>query len=192
LELLMRGGINLAVRLCAQTPVFIDAKLHDVPATVSRSVRRIVGAGVAVRYITVHNAVSEAVKATEGHAGILLVTVLTSVEASVLGGHEKLTAQVVERARMAVQEGAVGVVCAPSEAAAVRAVVPLGFEVVTPGVRPAWAHVAHDDQKRTATAVEALRAGASRVVVGRPLRDAPNPAEAAAKLVEEIRKGFSE
>ncbi len=57
---------------------------------------------------------------------------------------------------------------------------------MTPGVRPAWANVAGDDQRRTATAAEALREGASHVVVGRPLRDAPDPVEAARRLVEEI------
>ncbi len=187
LELLMRGGMELAARLTDGAPLFIDAKLHDVPATVQRSVRQIVRHGAPVRYITVHDTVREAVEAAEGRAGVLLVTVLTSLDAARWGGPERLTAHVVARALEAQREGAAGVVCAATEAAAVRAAVGEGFDVVTPGVRPAWAAVAGDDQKRTATAVEAVRAGATRVVIGRPLRDAPDPAEAARRLVDELR-----
>jgi orotidine-5'-phosphate decarboxylase len=187
LELLMRGGVDLAARLTDGAGLFIDAKLHDVPATVARSARQVVRGGVPVRYLTVHNAVREAVDAVEGKAGVLLVTVLTSVDPADFGGAAALTAHVVERARMAAREGAVGVVCAPTEAAAVRAAVGEGLEIITPGVRPAWAAVAGDDQRRVATAAEAIRAGATRLVIGRPLRDAPDPAAAARLLLDEIR-----
>ncbi len=187
LELLLRGGVELAARLSDGAPMFLDAKLHDVPATVARAARQAVRGGFPVRYLTVHNAVREAVDAVEGRAGVLLVTVLTSVDPATLGGAEALTAHVVERARMAAREGAAGVVCAPTEAAAVRAAVGDALEIVTPGVRPAWATVAGDDQRRVATAAEALRAGATRVVIGRPLRDAPDPAAAARRLLDEVR-----
>ncbi len=186
LELLMRGGVELAARVTDGAPVFIDAKLHDVPATVRRAVQQIVRSGVTARFITVHDGVHHAVEATEGRAGILLVTVLTSVEVSVYGGPEALTRHVVTRALKARDEGACGVVCAPTEARAVREALGSDFAIVTPGVRPAWATVAGDDQRRTATAAEALSAGASHLVIGRPLRDAPDPAEAARKLIEEI------
>jgi orotidine-5'-phosphate decarboxylase len=186
LELLMRGGMDLAARLSNGAPLFVDAKLHDVPATVSRSVRQIVRGGAPVRFITVHESVRDAVEAADGRAGILLVTVLTSVDPAGLGGAERLTAKVVERALAAKRDGAVGVVCAATEARAVRDAVGADFEVVTPGVRPAWARVENDDQRRVATAAEALRAGASRVVIGRPLRDAPDPSAAAARLLSEL------
>lgn len=186
LELLLRGGMDLAARITDGSALFIDAKLHDVPATVSRAARQVVRGDVPVRYLTVHEGVREAVEATRGRAGVLVVTVLTSVDASALGGAEALEAHVIARARMAERDGAVGVVCAPTEAARVRAVTAAGFDIVTPGVRPAWASVAGDDQRRTATAAEALRAGATRVVIGRPLRDAPDPAEAALRLLDEI------
>lgn len=186
LELLMRGGVELAARVTGGAPVFIDAKLHDVPATVRRAVRQIVRANITARFITVHDGVRHAVEATEGRAGILLVTVLTSVEASVYGGPEALSRHVVARAQQARDEGACGVVCAPTEARAVREALGGDFAIVTPGVRPAWATVTGDDQRRTATAAEALGAGASHLVLGRPLRDAPDPAEAARRLVEEI------
>ncbi len=186
LELLMRGGVELAARLADGAALFIDAKLHDVPATVSRSVRQIVRSTAPVRFITVHDGVASAVEAAEGRAGILLVTVLTSVDPATFGGAERLTARVVERALSAKRDGAAGVVCAPTEARAVRDAVGEGFEVVTPGVRPAWARVEGDDQRRVATAIEAVRAGATRVVIGRPLRDAPDPAAAGARLLSEL------
>lgn len=186
LELLMRGGIPLLDRILDGAEVFVDAKLHDVPATVTRAMRQIVASKNRVRFVTVHNAVRDAVRAADGRAGVLLVSVLTSVDASVFGGPDALTARVVERAREAVSEGAVGLVCSPNEARAVRAVVPEGFAIVTPGVRPAWAQVAGDDQKRTATVAEAIAAGASHVVVGRPIRDAKSPSDAAKRVIDEI------
>lgn len=186
LELLMRGGTVLAAHLTDGAPLFVDAKLHDVPVTVARAARQVVRAGFPVRFLTVHNAVREAVDAVEGKAGVLLVTVLTSVDPGELGGSEALTARVVERARMAACAGAAGVVCAPTEAQAVRAAVGEGLEVITPGVRPSWATVTGDDQRRVATVAAALRAGATRVVVGRPLRDAPDPRAAAQRLLAEM------
>jgi len=191
LELLMRGGMELVARILDGSEVFVDAKLHDVPATVTRAVRQIVGGRVRARYITVHDGVAEAVAAAQGRAGILRVTVLTSVASDDAGGTEALTARVVARARAAQADGAVGVGCSPAEARAVRDAVGDSLDVVTPGVRPAWATVSGDDQRRTATAYEAIRAGASHVVVGRPIRDASDPAEAARRLVDEIAEALS-
>lgn len=185
LELLMRGGMELARRLTDGSALFIDAKLHDVPATVSRAVAQIVDAGVPVRFITVHDPVDAAVRAAHGRAGILRITVLTSTSPDRYGGEEALTRAVVARAVEAQSQGAVGVVCSPRELAAVRAAAPL-LQCVTPGVRPTWASVAGDDQQRTATVTEAIRAGASHLVVGRPIRDAADPSEAARRVVEEI------
>lgn len=186
LETLMAGGMARVARLAEGHPVFVDAKLHDVPATVARSVRQIVKGPNPVRYITVHNCVREAVEACEGRAAILRVTVLTSIEARDLGGQEALTARVLRRAEEAVRAGAEGVICAPAEVRAVRAALGRDVTVVTPGVRPAWAAVAGDDQARTASPEEAVRAGADRVVVGRPIRDAERPEEAARRIVEAL------
>lgn len=185
LELLMRGGMELARRLTDGSALFIDAKLHDVPATVSRAVAQIVDAGVPVRFITVHDPVEAAVRAARGRAGILRITVLTSTSPASYGGEEALTRAVVARAVEAQSQGAVGVVCSPRELSAVHAAAPL-LQCVTPGVRPTWASVAGDDQQRTATVTEAIRAGASHLVVGRPIRDAADPSEAARRVVEEI------
>ena len=185
LELLLRGGMELARRITDGSSLFIDAKLHDVPATVSRAVAQIVDAGVPVRFITVHDPVDAAVRAAGGRAGILRITVLTSVSPASVGGEDALTRLVVTRAAEAHAQGAVGVVCSPRELVAVRAAVP-GLQCVTPGVRPTWASVAGDDQQRTATVTDAIRMGASYLVVGRPIRDAPDPATAALRVVEEI------
>lgn len=185
LELLLRGGMDLARRLADGSALFIDAKLHDVPATVSRAVAQIVDAGVPVRFITVHDPVEAAVRAAAGRAGILRITVLTSMSPASFGGDDAITRRVVSRAVEAQAQGAVGVVCSPRELRAVRAAAPL-LQCVTPGVRPSWASVAGDDQQRTATVAEAIRAGASHLVVGRPIRDASDPAEAARRVLEEI------
>lgn len=186
LELLCRGGMDLVSRITDGSAVFIDAKLHDVPATVSRAVRRIVEHGVPVRFITVHEAVFDAVSAAQGRADILLVTVLTSVDPASMGGREALRARVVERAHVARREGAAGVVCAASELDAVRHATGEGLHRVVPGVRPAWAEVQGDDQRRVTTVTDAVRAGATHLVVGRPIRDAADPVEAARRIVEEI------
>jgi len=186
LELLLRGGMDLVARVADGAPVFVDAKLHDVPATVARSVRQIVAGPNPVRFVTVHESVAAAVEASEGRAGILLVTVLTSEDPAAHGGPEALQARVVARAVAAMEAGAAGVVCTPTEARAVRdAIGPVGV-IVTPGVRPGWAAVEDDDQRRVATPAEAIAAGASMVVVGRPLRDAADPVAAAKRLLAEI------
>lgn len=186
LELLLRGGMDLASRIADGASLFIDAKLHDVPATVSRAVLRVVESGVPVRFITVHEPVRAAVEAAAGRATILRVTALTSIDPARMGGPDALTRYVVERAVEARDEGAGGVVCSPNEARAVRAAVGAGTVIVTPGVRPAWAEVKGDDQRRTATVGEAIAAGADHIVVGRPIRDAKDPVEAARRVVAEV------
>ena len=186
LELLLRGGMDLAARVSDGAALFIDAKLHDVPATVSRAVLRVVESGVPVRFITVHEPVRAAVEAAAGRATILRVTALTSIDPAVLGGPDALTRYVLRRAVEARDEGAGGVVCSPNEARAVREAVGEGTVIVTPGVRPAWATVKGDDQRRTATVGEAIAAGADHIVVGRPIRDAKDPAEAARRVVDEV------
>lgn len=186
LELLCRGGMDLVSRITDGSAVFIDAKLHDVPATVSRAVRRIVEHGVQVRFITVHEAVADAVRAAGGRAEILLVTVLTSVDPASLGGPEALRARVASRAHDARRDGAAGVVCAASELDLVRSVGDGAMLRVVPGVRPAWAEVSGDDQRRVTTVADAVRAGATHLVVGRPIRDAKDPVEAARRIVDEI------
>jgi orotidine-5'-phosphate decarboxylase len=173
----------------AHAPVFLDLKLHDIPSTVA-------GAAAAaeelpgVHLLTVHAAGGTDMIAAAATAApsvrILAVTVLTSLDDAALErvGQPPAADQVPRLAVVAVEAGAAGVVCAPTDVAAVRAV--LGDEplVVTPGVRPAGAAVG--DQARVATPPEALAAGADYVVVGRPVTGAEDPARAAAALAAEL------
>jgi orotidine-5'-phosphate decarboxylase len=179
--------------------VFLDLKLHDIPETAHRAARAI--AAQRVDLLTVHAAGGRAMlmRAVAGaRAGapgpapkVLAVTVLTSLERSDLAddGHPASVEElVVRRARLAEEAGCDGVIASPREVAAIRRVVAPRFLIVTPGVRPSDA-ASGDDQKRVATARDALEAGASAVVVGRPIRDARDPRAAAVALLRELEPG---
>jgi orotidine-5'-phosphate decarboxylase len=181
-----------AVRAAAALgrPVFLDLKLHDIPNTVEGAARSAARSGAAL--LTVHAAggaemVRAAVRGAEGRLRVLAVTVLTSLDADALraiGLDGPPEAAVVRLARLAVAAGAGGLVCSPHEVRAVRAAVGQGPLLVVPGVRPAGAP--KGDQARVATPAEAVAAGADVIVVGRPLRDAPDPAAAARAIAAAI------
>jgi orotidine-5'-phosphate decarboxylase len=181
-----------AVRAAAALgrPVFLDLKLHDIPATVEGAARSAAATGAAL--LTVHASggpemIRAAVRGAGGRLRILAVTVLTSLDAAVLdrvGLSGPPEAAVVRLARLAVEAGAGGLVCSPLEVAAVRAAVGPGPLLVVPGVRPAGS--AKGDQSRVATPAEAVRAGADVLVVGRPLRDAADPIAAARAIAAEL------
>ncbi len=164
-------------------PVFLDLKLHDIPNTVEGAARSAAATGAAL--LTVHAAggaemIRAAVRGAGAGVRVLAVTVLTSLDAAALeaiGLAGPPEAAVVRLARLAVDAGAGGIVCSPHEVAQVRAAVGAGPLLVVPGVRPPGA--AKGDQARVATPAEAVGAGADVIVVGRPLRDAVDPAEAA-------------
>src|SRR4051812_7679107 len=167
----------------------LDLKLHDIPETVARAAARVAKLGAEL--MTVHAGGGRAMlEAAVRHAGatrVLAVTVLTSLDDADLaeiGAQPPVLELVVKRARLAMSAGCAGVVASPHEVAAVRAIAPAEFLIVTPGVRPADA--AAGDQKRVMTPREARAAGADLVVVGRPLRDASNPARAARAVVTEL------
>ena len=191
LELYVAEGAP-AVRAAAALgrPVFLDLKLHDIPATVEGAARSAAATGAAL--LTVHAAggpemVRAAVRGAGGRVRILAVTVLTSLDAAVLeqiGLAGPPQEAVVRLARLAVAAGAGGLVCSPQEVAAVRAAVGPGPLLVVPGIRPAGA--ALGDQARVATPAQAVAAGADVLVVGRPLRDAPDPAAAARAIAAEL------
>ena len=131
-----------------------------------------------------------AVKAAGPSLRVLAVTVLTSLDEADLadiGSHGPIAELVVRRAQLAARAGCAGVVASPHEVAAIRAVAPPGFLIVTPGVRPAGAD--KGDQKRVMTPRDARGAGADMIVVGRPLRDAADP-RAAALAIQETIKGI--
>ncbi len=181
-----------AVRAAAALgrPVFLDLKLHDIPNTVEGAARGAARSGAAL--LTVHAAGgAEMLRAAVRGAGpgvrVLAVTVLTSLDAPALeavGFAGPLEAAVVRLARLAVAAGAGGIVCSPREVAAVRAAVGPGPLLIVPGVRPQGALAG--DQARVATPAEAVRAGADMIVIGRPLRDAPDPAAAAREIAASL------
>lgn len=172
----------------AHASVFADVKLHDIPATVAGAAAAL--ADHEIDCLTVHAAggaemISAAVDAAP-QVAVLAVTVLTSLDDEQLGalGQPGADVQAPRLAELAVKAGAAGVVCAPSEAAAVRAAVGADALVVTPGVRPAGAD--RHDQRRVATPAEARAAGADLLVVGRAITQAADPAAATRALAAEL------
>jgi orotidine-5'-phosphate decarboxylase len=196
---LLKVGLELftaegppAVRAAASLgkPVFLDLKLHDIPNTVEGAARSAAATGAAL--LTVHASggaemIRAAVRGAGGEVRILAVTVLTSLDGAALeriGLAGPPEAAVVRLAKLAVDAGAGGLVCSPHEVAAVRAAVGPGPLLVVPGVRPAGAAIG--DQARVATPEAAVRAGADVIVLGRPLRDAADPAATAKAIVASI------
>lgn len=192
LQLLAGEGMALARDLKGQgCSLFLDWKLHDIGATVERATAALAATGVC-DLLTVHAEPQVLKAAVKGRGGersvkILGVTVLTSLtdaDLQELGYGLGVRALVERRIRQALDAGADGVVASPQEAALARAIGGPDFLVVTPGVRPSWA--GRDDQARAAEPAQALRAGASRLVCGRPITAAPDPRAAALRIVQEM------
>jgi orotidine-5'-phosphate decarboxylase len=196
LELFITEGPDIVKMIQDQSTanIFLDLKLHDIPATVSRALRSVEKLGV--RYITIHSTegeeILETAKEVKGSGlEVLAVTVLTSSSASSLvslGIREDINvaALVLDRATRAHNSGCAGVVCSGEESKLVKSKCGGDFKIVVPGIRPEWARVSGDDQNRIATPSEAIEDGADMIVVGRPIRDANDPREAAQKIIEEI------
>ena len=190
LELFATEGMALARELKAGgKQVFIDWKLHDIGATVERATTALAGSGC--DFLTVHGEPQVMAAAVRGRGAsglkILAVTVLTSLsDADLTEVGYALTARdlVERRIRQAIAAGCDGVVASPHEAALARQIGGQGFLVVTPGVRPDWS--ARNDQARASTPAEALAAGASHLVCGRPITAAPDPRAAALRIVAEM------
>jgi orotidine-5'-phosphate decarboxylase len=190
LELFAGDGMALARELKRRgKQVFIDWKLHDIGATVERAARALAGSGCDL--LTVHGepqVMAAAVRGCEGSGlKILAVTVLTSLadaDLAEIGYAESASALVERRIRQALAAGCAGVVASPQEAAMARAIGGPDFLVVTPGVRPEWS--AKNDQARIATPADALRAGASHLVCGRPITAADDPRAAALRVAAEM------
>lgn len=193
-----------AVRQIAQlgTGIFLDLKFHDIPNTVAGAVLA-TAAMPGVQLVNVHalggtammraasQAVSAGVPMGEDRTRLLAVTVLTSMDQKAIrevgiGGPPKL--RVVKLAKLAQKAGVDGVVASVQEAKAIRKACGREFLIVTPGVRPKEMGVGSkkDDQSRTATPREAIKAGADFIVVGRPILTAADPRAAAQELVDEI------
>lgn len=177
--------------------VFVDVKLFDVPATVAAAVKRLSARDV--DFITVHGnqAVMEAAAgARSGSARILAVTALTSLDQGDLddmGFACDIETLVLSRARRALAAGCDGVVSSGMEIARLRAHAPDKLITVTPGIRPVHNDERPpDDQKRVMTPTQAITAGADYLVVGRPIRDADDPAAAAAGIQAEIARALAQ
>jgi len=173
--------------------VFTDLKLYDIPATVTAAVRQLARSGASFLTVNGDRGVAEAAAQAKGERlKILAVTVLTSVaQADLADSGIALTIEelVLRRARQAVAVGCDGVIASGLEAAPLRAALPAGALIVTPGIRPADA-ASTQDQRRVVTPTLAFRSGADHIVVGRPIRDAADPYRAASAIQEEIAGVF--
>lgn len=190
-RLAFAGGLEFARELAADgKQVFLDMKLLDIDNTVAQAVQNVAAMGVTM--LTLHaypKAMRAAVSAAQGSDLTLLgVTVLTSMDRADLAeagyGNIDPAALVLRRAGQARAAGMGGIVCSAAEAAAVRAAVGTDMAVVTPGIRPAGGDPG--DQKRVMTPADALRAGASHLVVARPILGAPDRREAAQAILAEM------
>jgi orotidine-5'-phosphate decarboxylase len=193
LELYLRYGPETvaSIRGASAVDVFLDLKLHDIPATVAGAARAV--ARLRPKLLTVHAAAGPAAIRAAAEAApdtqIVAVTVLTSlsdVDLELLGVTGPVCDAVRRLAVLSVAAGARGLVCSPQEVAAVRSEVGSDITLVTPGVRPAGAQ-AHD-QARVATPEAALSAGADLLVIGRPITGAADPGAAAAAIAASLRR----
>lgn len=194
LELFMAGGyFELVDSLVAEgKSVFVDLKFFDVPATVGRAVSRLAGRGVSCCTVHGNDSILEAACANRNDVKILAVTALTSLDRGDLDDlgfrcdpHEL----VLSRARRAFEIGCDGVISSGLEAPALREHVDNRLLVITPGIRPID-NVGTDDQKRTVDVRQAFLNGADHIVVGRPIRNAPDPREAAEGIQRTIAEVF--
>ena len=185
LELLSAEGPGAIETVAALgRPVFADMKLHDIPNTVERAASRIAAAGA--RWVTTHASggaeMLEAANRGMGGTGVLAVTVLTSFSEEdlvAIGVTTGIAGQVEGLARLAQGSGVEGLVCAPGEVAGIRAS-GIDLTVFTPGIRMELGD--RHDQKRVATPLEAIAAGADYLVVGRPITQAPDPVAVAREI----------
>lgn len=181
--------------------VFLDLKLHDIPTTVAKTVRVLTRLGVSI--INIHAGgglamMQAAASAAQDEAAVrgikppkvIAVTVLTSLDQNALNTQLNIPGTVEEQvlrwAKLAQQAGLHGVVCSPREIKAIRETCGENFIIITPGIRPAG--VSKNDQQRVMTPAEAVKLGASYLVVGRPITGAKEPVQAAREIVNEISK----
>ncbi|MFH2045075.1 MAG: orotidine-5'-phosphate decarboxylase [Pseudomonadota bacterium] len=202
LELFIRSGPDVVkmIKDISNAGIFLDLKLHDIPETVKRSTESI--ADLDVDLTTVHCAESNAmlkaaVAGCKGKVAILGVTLLTSISSKDIrdAGFENqyyadISKLVLKKAKMAKDAGCKGVVCSGLEVMMIKKSFGKEFIAVTPGIRPAWSLSEKDDQKRVTTPADAIKNGSDYLVIGRPVRDAKNPLDAAIMTAEEIESAL--
>ena len=196
LELAMSGGyFDLLDWLVDQGKrVFVDLKFFDVPATVAAAVRNLRDRGVTFATVHGNQGIMEAAGKAKGDVKILAVTALTSLDRGDLddlGFDCDVRELVLSRARRALEAGCDGVVASGLELPALRQTVGQRLLVITPGIRPVE-NRPEDDQKRVVTVEQAIRDGADYIVVGRPIRNAPEPRDAAASIQASIASVLNE
>jgi orotidine-5'-phosphate decarboxylase len=199
LELFVAEGpaiVEAVKKEAPKTKIFLDMKFHDIPETVKRA--QVAASELGVDFITVHleggDAMLDAAASSTSSVKVLGVTVLTSTGADELAAAglrpdlcdpKKL---VIHRAALAKKNGLAGIVCSGLEAAKVKEKFGDDLLIVTPGIRLAAANVTGDDQKRIVTPAKAITNGADYIVIGRPIRDADDPAAVARSVALEIEK----
>ncbi len=197
-EFFTAQGPEVVKEVVGNEPLFLDLKFHDIPNTVAGAVRSSLGLKPLI--VNVHASGGRAMMTAAAEAArtqaealkvarplVIGVTVLTSLDDADLdavGQCGPAAAQVERLAALTQDCGLDGVVCSPREIATLRAQRGPDFKLVVPGIRPSWA--AAGDQKRIMTPAEAVSAGADYIVIGRPITAAPDPAEAADKIVAEL------
>lgn len=187
------AGIERVLSEAPDAQLFIDLKYHDIPNTVAGAVRGIC-AQFSPAYLNVHasggRAMMEAAREACGKdTKLLAVTLLTSLDSAAIkevGYEGELTAHVEQLARLTQEAGLDGVVCSAHEIAHLRNTLGQDFALMVPGIRPAGAQAG--DQKRVMTPTEALSAGATHLVIGRPITGASDPAQAAADILRDIEQ----
>lgn len=190
-----RGPVLLDELRSAGFPVFLDLKFHDIPFTVAGAVRAACRWQPEVLNIHASGGISMMKAAADSRSGstkIIAVTILTSLDSEdleLLGTSDSPLELVTRLAIAAKESGLDGVVCSPKEASAVRSCTDDDFLIVTPGIRPAGS--AAGDQKRVMTPSEAIRNGASALVVGRPITGAEDPRSSALSILGEIDQALS-
>jgi len=195
LELMMAGGYFELIEWLVERnkKVFADLKFFDVPATVGRSVGRLASHGVTFATVHGNQAIMEAAAENKADVKILAVTALTSLDRGDLddlGFQCDVRELVLSRARRALEAGCDGVIASGLELPSIRAAIDDRLLVVTPGIRPVENRPA-DDQKRVVTVEQAFKNGADFIVVGRPIRDADDPRQAAEALQATIASLFA-
>jgi len=187
----------------AGLPIFLDLKLHDIPNTVAGAISSLLPLTPA--FMTLHTsggpammraAADQAAKLGAKRPKLLGVTVLTSLDSKDLasiGQDADVKQQAMRLARLAKDSGLDGIVCSPEEVGSIRSLLGPDFILMVPGIRPSWAADSNrpplrtaDDQKRVMTPQEAMASGASYLVIGRPITEDKNPADAAQRIVTEL------
>lgn len=193
-------GVRVLREAYPDMPLFLDLKYHDIPNTVAQAVRAVTP--LEVTYLNIHaSGGAEMMKAAKDAAldeaskhgvkapKILGVTILTSLSQHNLeqiGYQNNAEDQVVRLAKLTQEAGLDGIVCSPLEISAVRAACGDDFVLMVPGIRPQNHETGSDDQKRVMTPHEAISAGASHIVVGRPITKSSDPVQAARDILEQI------